>query len=123
MTPAQREGFGLSHGGEIGFVFGRSVANPEDAAISAAANAYWAAFAKTGDPGTTWPKYNNADETVLEFGLDGIHPRNQFHNDRLDWLEAHRAQVAASASAGAAPGGANAGRGGRGATGAPAPGR
>jgi para-nitrobenzyl esterase len=131
VTPAQREGFGLSHGGEIGFVFGRSTANPEDAAISAAANAYWAAFAKTGDPGSAggpaWPKYNNADETVLEFGLDGIHPRNQFHNDRLDWLEAHRAQVAASASAGAAPGGARAGRGGRGAAAggaaAPAPGR
>jgi para-nitrobenzyl esterase len=106
LAPANREGFGLSHGGEIGFVFGRSIANPEDAATSAAANVYWAAFAKTGDPGaaggTAWPKYNIANETVLEFGVDGVHSRTQFHNDRLDWLEAHRAQVISSAAAGAA---------------------
>jgi para-nitrobenzyl esterase len=104
VPPAQRAGFGLAHGGEIGYVFGRSNANPEDAAISAAANAYWAAFAKTGNPGSAggpaWPKYDLANEMVMEFGVDGVHVRRQLHNERLDWLDAHRAQVASSAAAG-----------------------
>ena len=116
VTPAQRDGFGLAHGGEIGFVFGRSVATPEDTATSTAANAYWAAFGKTGDPGSAggpaWPKYDLKTDTVLEFGIDGINVRPGFHNDRLDWLEAHRAQVIASAAAGGAttPGIGNTGR-------------
>jgi para-nitrobenzyl esterase len=110
VPPSQRAGFGLAHGGEIGYVFGRSNANPEDAAISAAANAYWAAFAKTGDPGSAggpaWPKYDLANEMVMEFGIDGVHVRRQLHNERPDWLEVHRAQVAASAAAGGTAAGA-----------------
>jgi para-nitrobenzyl esterase len=123
VPPAQREGPGLSHGGEIGYVFGRSVANPEDAATSTAANAYWAAFAKTGNPGSAggpaWPKYDLTTETVLEFGVDGVHTRTQFNNARLDWMEQHKAQVIASGAAGGARPvgiGAPGAGGGRGAT-------
>ena len=120
VPPSQRESFGLSHGGEIGYVFGRSNANPEDAAISSAANAYWAAFAKTGNPGSAggpeWPKYDLTTEVVLELGVDGVYTRPKFHNERLDWLEAHRAQVVSSAAAGNTPaegGGSRGGRAGR----------
>jgi para-nitrobenzyl esterase len=120
VTPAQRSGLGLAHGGEIGFVFGRSLNTPEDTVISTAANAYWAAFGKTGNPGTaggpTWPKYDAKAEPVLEFGIDGIGVRNGFHNDRLDWMEAHREQVIAS---GAVGGGTPVGIGNTGRRGAP----
>ena len=37
-----------------------------------AANAYWVAFAKTGNPasagGPAWPKWDNAEEPLMEFG-------------------------------------------------------
>ena len=123
VPPGVRDtALGLAHGGEIGYVFGRSNATPEDAAISTAANAYWAAFAKTGDPGTAggpaWPKYD-ATDPVLEFGIDGVHVRSGFHNDRLDWMEKYRTQVIASAAAG---GGSQPGIGNTGRRGA-APGR
>jgi len=120
VTPAQRSGLGLAHGGEIGFVFGRSLNTPEDTAISTAANAYWAAFGKTGNPGTAggpmWPKYDAKAEPVLEFGIDSISVRNGFHNDRLDWMEAHHDQVIASAAVG---GGTPVGIGNTGRRGAP----
>ena len=99
-----RAGFGLGHGGEIRYVFSRSLSDPDDVAISKAADAYWAAFAKTGNPGAAggpdWPKYSAKTDPVLEFGIDGLHVRNGFHNDRLDWMVAHRDQIASSAAAG-----------------------
>lgn len=116
VAPGVRDtALGLAHGGEIGYVFGRSNSTPEDAAISTAANAYWAAFAKTGNPGSAggpaWAKYD-ATDPVLEFGVDGAHLRTGFQNDRLDWMEKYRMQVIGSAAAGGGtqPGIGNTGR-------------
>jgi len=95
---------GLSHGGEIMYVFGTlpdhdlalgnrtiAAALPADRRISAAMTDYWAAFAKTGDPGSaggpTWPAYAPATETALEFGADGVTPRPAFHKATLDLVE------------------------------------
>ena len=107
VPPSSRNGLGLGHGGEINYVFGRATANPEDAATSAAANAYWVAFAKSSNPGSAggpaWPKYDRTTETALEFGVDGIHPRTKFLTDRLDWMEQHSEQVSASAAAAGVP--------------------
>jgi para-nitrobenzyl esterase len=105
LPPQQRAtAMGLAHGAEIGFVFGRSTGNPEDYSTSQAAGAYWASFAKYGDPGAAggpkWPKYDPATEARLEFGMDGVHVRNQFNKARLDWIEQNRSHVLSTASAG-----------------------
>jgi para-nitrobenzyl esterase len=103
---------GLGHGGELMYVFGnlpdhdrvqgaRTVpaATPADRKNSAAMTDYWAAFAKTGEPGAAggapWPKYD-ATDTVLEFGADGVAPRPAFHKTSLDLVE----QVARSDAGG-----------------------
>jgi para-nitrobenzyl esterase len=97
-TPAAQRAtlFGLSHGGEIAYVFNTPRATPfdeEGKAVASAANKYWAQFAKTGDPdsagGPRWPKFNEADEYVMEFPATGVPlAAAHFHKDRLDWVEA-----------------------------------
>jgi para-nitrobenzyl esterase len=95
---------GLSHGGEIKYVFGNlsdqpverngrvtPAATPEDWAISKAMMAYWVAFAKTGDPNNAgdpkWPAYDARTDTLMEFGNDGVQIRQQFHKASLDLIE------------------------------------
>ena len=95
---------GLNHGGEIRYVFGtlsdtpttrngRTIpaATAEDWDLSKKFASYWVAFAKTSDPGkaggTQWPLFNLKNDTLLEFGVDGIKPRDQFHKVTLDPLE------------------------------------
>jgi para-nitrobenzyl esterase len=97
-TPeAQRaRSFGLAHGGELAYVFNAPRATTFDdqgKAIAAAANQYWAQFAKTGDPdsagGVLWPRFEAADEYVMEFPGSGVPVvAKHFHKDRLDWVEA-----------------------------------
>ncbi|HEY0436304.1 MAG TPA: carboxylesterase family protein [Phenylobacterium sp.] len=94
---------GLSHGGELIYVFGNlpekertqggrtiPAATPDDRKLSTAMTDYWAAFAKTGDPdsagGPKWPRYD-ATDPVLEFGADGVTPRPNFHKTTLDIVE------------------------------------
>jgi para-nitrobenzyl esterase len=96
-TPAAQRAtmFGLPHGGELPYVFDTPRATPfddEGKAIAAAANKYWAQFAKTGDPdsagGALWPKFTAADEYVMEFPASGVPiAAKHFHKDRLDWVE------------------------------------
>ena len=104
--PAAQRGsaLGVAHGGEINYVFGNlpaqpvtyagrsyPAAAPEDRKLGDAVFAYWLAFAKTGDPdsagGPRWPRYGAEGDQLLEFGSDGITVRQDFHKDRLDWLE------------------------------------
>jgi para-nitrobenzyl esterase len=97
-TPAAQRAtlFGLAHGGEIAYVFNTPRATPfdeEGKAVASAANKYWAQFAKTGDPdsagGPRWPKFDEADEYVMEFPATGVPlAAKHFHKDRLDWVEA-----------------------------------
>ena len=103
VTPAQRAtAFGLGHAQELGYVFGRAnaVANAEDAATSQSLIAYWAAFAKSGNPGSAggaaWPKYD-ATDPALEFSIDGTHVRTDWLKARLDWSEANHDLVFNSA--------------------------
>jgi para-nitrobenzyl esterase len=107
VPPNARSGPGLAHGGEIGYTFGRATANPEDAAISAAATAYWVAFAKASNPGSAgglaWPKYDRATEAALEFGVDGVQVRTKFLTERLDWMEQHSELVSESAATAGVP--------------------
>jgi para-nitrobenzyl esterase len=97
-TPAAQRAalYGLSHGGEIAYVFNTPRATPfddEGKMVAAAANKYWAQFAKSGDPdsagGALWPKFEPADEYVMEFPATGIPvAAKHFHKARLDWVEA-----------------------------------
>jgi para-nitrobenzyl esterase len=101
-TPAAQRAttFGLPHGGELAYVFDTPRATPfddEGKAVAAAANKYWAQFAKTGDPdsagGALWPRFTAADEYVMEFPASGIPvAAKHFHKDRLDWVEASLAK-------------------------------
>ena len=97
-TPAAQRAtvFGLAHGGELAYVFNTPRATPfddEGKAVAAAANRYWAQFAKSGDPdsagGAPWPKFDAADEYVMEFPASGVPAAaKHLHKDRLDWVEA-----------------------------------
>jgi para-nitrobenzyl esterase len=90
---------GLGHGGEIAYVFGnlssepRTVGNvtlpaatPEDRKLSDAAIAHWVDFAKSNDPGADWPRFGPS-EAVLEFGVDGVKARPDFHKPSLDLVQ------------------------------------
>jgi len=90
------QSFGTPHGGEIQYVFNTPRAggsfDAEGAAIAQAANKYWVAFAKTGNPGSaggpTWPKFDAADESLVEFGVGGVPVvHKHFHAARLNWVE------------------------------------
>jgi para-nitrobenzyl esterase len=71
---------GAPHATEIPFVFDTVAAKygkdltPADEATARAANAYWANFAKTGDPNGPglphWPAYGKGDE-IMDFTPDG----------------------------------------------------
>lgn len=79
-----RKPYGAGHTDEIRFVFGKPKASfaAEDVALSNAMNAYWAAFAKKGDPdsagGVAWPKFTAANEGQIEFGAEGPKARTHF---------------------------------------------
>src|SRR5438045_3751927 len=77
-TANRSQVMGLPHGGEIAYVFNSprgAPFDPEGASISKAANAYWVAFAKTGNPdsagGPLWPKFDAGNEALMEFGPQG----------------------------------------------------
>jgi para-nitrobenzyl esterase len=92
------QSFGTPHAGEIPYVFnaprGDAMFDSEGKAIAQAANKYWVAFAKHGDPGSaggpTWPKFDASDESLIEFGPGGTPVvRKHFGAQRLDWVEKH----------------------------------
>ena len=94
VAPPQRAtALGARHVDEIKYVFNGPGQNthPEDWATGQSMNAYWAAFAKYGDPGAAggprWPKFDRTTEAVLEFGVDGVHVREQFQKAKLDYVE------------------------------------
>jgi len=101
---------GLAHGGELMYVFGNlpdkervqgnrtiPAATAEDRKLSAALTDAWVAFAKSTDPSTPtapWPAYTAANDTVQEFGADGVHARPSFHKASLDLVEQFNTQTA-----------------------------
>jgi para-nitrobenzyl esterase len=96
VPAAQRAtAFGMGHGGETQYVFNMPRAeaafDAEGAALAASAGRYWAEFARSGNPGnaggTPWPKYDLANETLLEFPAGAPVQRQRFHAARLDWVE------------------------------------
>jgi len=88
---------GALHATEIPFVFATvrakygEAATPEDVAMGEAMNAYWVAFAKTGDPNgegrPTWPAYTAATDQIMDFPPSGPKPGPDPRRERLDFVD------------------------------------
>jgi para-nitrobenzyl esterase len=94
----RKQWHGAPHATEIPFVFNTVSARygkeltPADAAIADVANAYWVAFAKTGDPNgpgrPNWPRYDAAQDLLLNFAERGPAAEPDPWKARLDLIEA-----------------------------------
>ncbi|HTI97487.1 MAG TPA: carboxylesterase family protein [Dongiaceae bacterium] len=79
MQPMMR--YGAPHGSEIPYVFGNPAgrngasAAAKDQEVARIMNAYWANFARTGDPNgrglPKWPRYNPKSGEILDIQPDG----------------------------------------------------
>jgi para-nitrobenzyl esterase len=84
--------YGAAHTEELPFVFisPRSALAPEDLPVAEAMNAYWAAFARSGGPGSVagvrWPKWTDA-EGQIEFAAGGPRVREQLLKTWRDTAE------------------------------------
>lgn len=83
--------YGAGHTDEIRYVFGAPTApakfDATDHGLSDAMHRHWAAFAKAGDPGAGWPRFD-PKETQVEFGDGGVQVRTQFLKSWRDVVEA-----------------------------------
>jgi para-nitrobenzyl esterase len=88
---------GALHATEIPFVFETvrakygDTTTAEDEAIAAAINAYWVAFARTGDPNgdgrPKWPAYTEKDDVIMDFAATGPAAKADPWKARLDLIE------------------------------------
>jgi len=88
---------GALHASEIPFVFGtvrerfESATSEEDEATANRASAYWAAFARAGDPNEgdlpNWPAFDPEQDVILEFTTDGPEAKPDPFKKRLDLVE------------------------------------
>lgn len=95
----ERARYGAGHGSEIPHVFnmlnerwGATEPTTEDKELAKIMSAYWANFAKTGDPNgeglPVWPLYNTQKEEILDIELDGkTIGRRDPRKARLDVIE------------------------------------
>jgi para-nitrobenzyl esterase len=88
---------GAPHASEVPYVFdtvsaryGKDLA-PADEAVARTINAYWVAFAKTGDPNgagrPTWPPYNPERDLLADFTEKGVVVQPDPLRARLDVME------------------------------------
>lgn len=93
---------GARHAGEIEYVFGAFATTPvpwqpEDRKVSDAMMAYWANFAKAGDPNgpgvPAWPRYEErSGRQVMHLGPE-IRPTPEAHRDRYELLDAYTSKA------------------------------
>ena len=98
LSPAVRSILkGAPHASERQYVFQTLGASPwptgeQDKAAAAVMSAYWADFAKTGDPNgagrPAWPAYSAEQDRLLDFTNDGPVAGKVPHPERLDALAA-----------------------------------
>jgi para-nitrobenzyl esterase len=96
-TSLRTETTGAWHATEIPFVFDTvraryaEATSKDDEATGALANAYWAAFARTGDPNGDgrphWPAFTQATDVVMDFALAGAIAAPDPRKARLDLIE------------------------------------
>ena len=96
LTPAQRAtAFGAAHLAEVQYVFGNVAPGRggdidyQGISTGQEINAYWAAFAKYGNPGAAagpaWARWDDKAETSLEFSNNGPRVLQHHQQARLDW--------------------------------------
>ena len=83
------EGKGARHATDIRYVFDTLPSQPKPVvdpapAVAKTINGYWRAFAATGTPNVSWPKYDG--KTVMLFTRDGANAIPDPRNARLDAL-------------------------------------
>ena len=88
---------GALHATELPFVFSTVRAwygddtMPEDKAMAAVMNAYWAAFARSGDPNSEgrpeWPLYTAEGDVIMDFAVGGAAAGPDPRAERLDLVE------------------------------------
>jgi para-nitrobenzyl esterase len=82
---------GAAHGAEIAYVFQQRSPSGEDLATGQSMTAYWAAFAKYGDPGAAggpqWDRYNAANDNLLEFSNTGPRVTTKLNEAQLNFTE------------------------------------
>jgi para-nitrobenzyl esterase len=93
----RKEVVGALHATEIPFVFETvrakygEATTAEDEALAAAANAYWVAFARGGDPNgdgrPKWPAYTPQDDMLMDFAPAGPVANADPWKARLDFVE------------------------------------
>lgn len=90
--------YGPGHGTDISFAFDNlrsfngSIIAPEDKEVAKMMNAYWANFAKTGNPNGTglpnWPVYSSKKNQILDIQSDGkAIAKTDPRKSRLDVIE------------------------------------
>ena len=94
MQLATAAGISLPMGTVLGMRANQAFAAPTGKAatcVATLANDYWAAFIKSGNPGSAggpaWPKFTAATEASMEFGADGPTVREHHLAKQLDWTE------------------------------------
>jgi para-nitrobenzyl esterase len=95
-----RDALGASHASEISHVFGTPYSEGEEStAVATAMNAYWSAFAATGDPNfegapATWPRFMpDADDNDLRLQLDpGFEVLQSFRKEECQLWREYAAQ-------------------------------
>lgn len=88
---------GAPHASEIPFVFDTvdvkygAATTPADARMARVVNAYWVAFAKTGNPNgagrPVWPAYDRSSDRLMDFANDGAVAKADPWKTRLDLTE------------------------------------
>ena len=99
LSPAVRSTLkGAVHASERQYVFETLNASPwptgdQDKAAAQVMSAYWATFARTGDPNgagrPAWPAYSAAEDRLLDFTNDGPMAEKVPLAERLDAIAAH----------------------------------
>jgi para-nitrobenzyl esterase len=98
-VPATARDIGARHAGEIEYVFGSlDIAlpkvpwEPADRRLSEMMTAYWANFARTGDPNGTglpvWPRYDASGRRVLHLD-ETIRDAPDTHRPRYEAIDAY----------------------------------
>lgn len=94
VPPSPRQTIGAFHASEILFVFDShsplAGLTEEDRVLTATMGAYWANFARTGDPNgpglATWPAYDAQEDSWMTFN-PSVEVKNGVRAEKLDVLE------------------------------------
>jgi len=94
VPPSPRQTIGAFHASEILFVFDShsplAGLTEEDRVLTATMGAYWANFARTGDPNgpglATWPAYDSQEDSWMTFN-PSVEVKTGVRAEKLDVLE------------------------------------